>query len=415
VNQVNQVNQLKSYKLTYRSEIDGLRALAVLSVVVFHFFPSWLAKGYLGVDVFFVISGFLITRQLISFKKDSTKETLLAFYKRRIARLFPALFLSLSLTYVFVSFFFLPSDISNFENSLVSAYTFWSNIYFWRDGGYFGGNDQLKPLLHIWSLSVEEQFYLFSPLTILLLLKINTRFKRSLLFGVFGIVVLSFLLWVYLNYIGGENPAFFLLPTRVWQFGLGGLIAIGYDESANKIEGKKFRNLLFFVFLLLILIGIFFNFDSKIQTILVSVGAVGFIKFADNNSSILAKFFRAKFAIFFGKISYSLYLYHWPIAVGLTYYFIDGVPLNYSLLGVFASIVLGWLSFSLIENRFRYSRDFSFTLSFLLSCIAISFLLFFVNLKNEKTSLASVIGEASGTKHHCVAWEFPRTNVCSDI
>lgn len=401
MNQVDQMNQLKSNKLTYRSEIDGLRALAVLCVVVFHFFPSWLGNGYLGVDIFFVISGFLITIQLISFEGTSIKETLFAFYKKRIARLFPALFLTLLLTYIFVSFFFLPKDIDNFENSLVSAYTFWSNIYFWRDGGYFGGNDQLKPLLHIWSLSVEEQFYLFSPLTILFLLKLNTSFKKSLFFGVLGIVMISFLLWFYLNYIGGENPAFFLLPTRIWQFGLGALIAIGYDGSANEIEGESFKKLFLSFSLLLIVIGIFSNIGSEIQTIFVSLGAAGFIRFADNNSSILVKAFKAKLAIFFGRISYSLYLYHWPIAVGLTYYFIDQIPLIYSLLGVFASVVLGWLSFSLIENRFRYSYSFSVTLSFLLSCIAISVLLFFVNLKNENSSLASMIGEASGTHYRC--------------
>jgi peptidoglycan/LPS O-acetylase OafA/YrhL len=395
------MNQLKPYKLTYRSEIDGLRALAVLSVVFFHFFPIWLGSGYLGVDIFFVISGFLITSQLISFEGASIKETLLAFYKRRIARLFPALFLSLLLTYLAVNFFFLPNDIANFENSLVSAYTFWSNIYFWRDGGYFGGNDQLKPLLHIWSLSVEEQFYLFSPLTILLLLKLNTKIKKSLLVGVFGIVVVSFFLWKYLNYIGGQNPAFFLLPTRIWQFGLGALIAISYDGSANKIEGENFRKLVLSFFLLLILIGIFSNVVSEMQTILVSVGAVGFINFAANNSSVIATVFRTKLAIFFGRISYSLYLYHWPIAVGLNYYFIDHVPLAYSLLGVSASIILGWLSYSLIENRFRYSDNFSATLSFLFFCIAISFLLFFVNFKNENSSLASVIGHASGTHYRC--------------
>ena len=400
-NQVNQVNQITPYKLKYISEIDGLRALAVLSVVFFHFFPGWLSGGYLGVDVFFVISGFLITSQLISFESDSIKETLLAFYKRRIARLFPALFLSLSLTYLAVSFFFLPNDIANFENSLVSVYTFWSNIYFWRDGGYFGGNDQLKPLLHIWSLSVEEQFYLFSPLSILLLLKLNARIEKSLVFGVFGIVVVSFILWKYINYIGGQNAAFFLLPTRVWQFGLGALIAVSYDGSANKIEGRNFRQLLLSIFLLLILIGMFSKIGSDIQTILVSVGAVGFINFASNNTSVIAIIFRSKWAVFFGRISYSLYLYHWPIAVGLNYYFIDQIPFIYSLVGVLASVILGWLSYSLIENRFRQSNNFSATLSFLFFCIVVSFVIFFANFKNEKSSLASLIGHASGTNYRC--------------
>ncbi|MDC3402009.1 acyltransferase [Alphaproteobacteria bacterium] len=401
MNQVNQVNQFKADKLTYISEIDGLRALAVFSVVLFHFFPSWLDGGYLGVDIFFVISGFLITRQLISFESTSIKEALLVFYKRRIARLFPALFLFLLLTYVVVKFFLLSTDIAKFESSLISAYSFWSNIYFWRDGGYFGGNEQLKPLLHIWSLSVEEQFYLLSPLIILLLTKLNAKIKKSLLIGVFGVVLASFFLWHYLHFIGGSNPAFFLLPTRVWQFGLGALIAIKYAGYVTKFEDGTFRKVFLSISLLLIIVGILSSFDSQVQTILVSVGTAGFINFVANNSFFIAKVFRTKSAVFFGKISYSLYLYHWPIAVGLNYYFIEHVPLAYSLLGITASIVFGWLSFSLIENRFRYSRKFSSTLLFLLFCITASLLLYFVNFKNDKTSLSNVIGNASGTNYRC--------------
>ena len=398
---MNQLHEVNSSKLSYRAEIDGLRALAVLSVIVYHFFPKWLGSGYLGVDIFFVISGFLITSQLISFENISIKETLKSFYKRRITRLFPALFLFLLLTYFFVSFFFISTDVSRFEDSLISAYTFWANINFWRDGGYFGGNDQLKPLIHIWSLSVEEQFYLFSPLTVLLLLKLNTKLKNSVFFGVLSIVVLSFFLWRHMNSIGGQNPAFFLLPTRVWQFGLGALLAASYSRSVYVEEHTNRKSMFLSFFLILILVGIFLNVGSEIQTILVTVGAVGFIKFSHNNRSFIALFFRTKVALFLGKISYSLYLYHWPIAVGLTYYFIDQVPPLYSLLGVFASVILGCLSYSLIENRFRYAFSFKATLSFLFFCVAISGLLFIFNSKNETSSLADTIGQASGTHYRC--------------
>lgn len=395
------VNRLKSSKLTYITEIDGLRALAIIFVVLFHFFPFWLNSGYLGVDIFFVISGFLITSQLINFERSTIQKTLLVFYKRRIARLFPALFLSLLLTYFAVTIFFLPNDIVKFDNALISAYTFWSNIYFWRDGGYFGGNDQLKPLLHIWSLSVEEQFYLLSPLTILLLKKLNTKINKSLIVGMYVIVMISFFLWKYLNAIGGQNPAFFLLPTRIWQFGLGALISISDVGFVKKIQNTNFSNLFAAFSLLLILIGIFLNVNLEMKTILVSIGTVGFIMFAANNNSVIFSVFRSRWAVFFGKISYSLYLYHWPIAVGLNYYFIDHVPMIYSLLGISASVVLGWLSFSWIENRFRYAPNFLSTVLFLIFCITISFLLSFVNLKKDKKSLASVIGQASGTHYRC--------------
>ena len=400
---MHRLNQSKNYQLKYISEIDGLRALAVLSVVLFHFFPNFLSNGYLGVDVFFVISGFLITSQLISFESNSIKSILLVFYTRRIARLFPALFLMLLLTYFCVSFFFLPNDIVNFENSLVSAYTFWSNIYFWRDGGYFGGDDQLKPLLHIWSLSVEEQFYLISPVTILLMVKLNVRFKNVLIVGVFAIVVFSFIFWKYLNYIGGQNPAFFLLPTRVWQFGLGALVAISYHSGGpdKKFVGENFRHLLLPIFLLLILIALFSQSSSDIHTILISVGALGFINFAANNSSIIATFFRSNLAVFIGKISYSLYLYHWPIAVSLNYYFIERVPLGYSLVGVLFSVILGWLSYSFIENRFRHNNNFLSTIAFLFFCIITSLLLFFVNFKDEKSSFSNILDHASGANYRC--------------
>ena len=130
---------MNSYKPAYRGEIDGLRAFAVITVVIFHFFPDLLKSGYLGVDIFFVISGFLITKQLMGFKQKEIKIILATFYKKRIKRLFPALFLFLTLTHLCVSFFFISADSKAFENSLFASYTFWANFFFWRDGGYFGG------------------------------------------------------------------------------------------------------------------------------------------------------------------------------------------------------------------------------------------------------------------------------------
>jgi len=395
------MNIVKYPRIPYRSEIDGLRALAILTVVVFHFFPNWLASGYLGVDIFFVISGFLITNQLIRIEHNSIKETLIYFYKRRIKRLFPALFLFLTLLYFFVSFFFITVDISHFEKSLIPAYTFWANIFFWRDGGYFGGNDKLKPLLHIWSLSVEEQFYLISPLTLFLLFKLNNKIKNAVMFGVFGIVVISFVIWLYLNSIGGQNPAFFLLPSRVWQFGSGALLALVNCMGIYQALNKSLKDIFFLMGLALILVGIFADISPQIKTVLVTFGATSFIAFYQYNNSLFSLCFRTKLAVFFGKISYSLYLYHWPISVGLTYYFIDSVPYIYSLLGMLASVFLGWFSYLLIENKFRYAFSFKATILFLFFCIGTSSLLFVQNSKNEMTSLADTIGISSRTHFRC--------------
>jgi peptidoglycan/LPS O-acetylase OafA/YrhL len=203
-------------KLKYQKEIDGLRALAVLSIILFHFFKNLMPNGYLGVDIFFIISGYLITSQFISLKNYKTKKMLITFYSRRIKRLFPAFFIFLTITTLVLVNIFLNSDIEKFSKSLLAAKTFWANIYFWRDGGYFGGNDQLKPLLHIWSLSVEEQFYLFFPTFILICLWLKRNYKIPIITNLLLLIILSFTLWIYLNLIDGQNPAFFLLPTRAW-------------------------------------------------------------------------------------------------------------------------------------------------------------------------------------------------------
>jgi peptidoglycan/LPS O-acetylase OafA/YrhL len=202
--------------------------------------------GYLGVDIFFVISGYLITTHLLSMRSNNTAFILSNFYSRRIKRLFPALFIFFSITTVFVVSIFIRSDIKNFLNSLIAAKTFWSNIYFWRDGGngYFGINNQILPLLHTWSLSVEEQFYIFHPLFILFTFWMNLKMRISIRFLIFLLTIISFIFWVYLYEHDGANPAFFLLPARIWQFGLGGLLSIYlFSESNLKINFLYFKSL----------------------------------------------------------------------------------------------------------------------------------------------------------------------------
>ena len=211
--------------MIYRKEIDGLRALAVSSVVIYHFFPNILPNGYLGVDIFFIISGYLITQSILR-NKGSLTYTLKHFYERRFKRLFPALFVFLTLTALGLIFILINSDYENFISSLFAAKTFWANIYFWRDGGYFGGNDQLKPLLHTWSLSVEEQFYIFYPSFLIFSFWARKKIGLPIIVFVGFLTILSFVIWIFLNKIGGETPAFFLLPTRIWQFGLGSFFAI---------------------------------------------------------------------------------------------------------------------------------------------------------------------------------------------
>ena len=220
--------------MNYRPEIDGLRALAVGVILIFHFFPEYLRLGFLGVDIFFVISGYLISCQILQ-KKQEGSFSFADFYARRIKRILPASFVLVALVTLAASQILLQTDFDRYYPSAIASMTFWANIFFWRDGGYFGGNDELKPLLHMWSLSVEEQFYLFLPMA--LLATITVFGSSRLRFAIVAAASLSSLgLLVYMTGIGGANPAFFLLPTRIWQFGLGCLVAIASVDGFSRFR-----------------------------------------------------------------------------------------------------------------------------------------------------------------------------------
>ena len=204
----------------YRVEIDGLRAIAVCFVILFHFFPNLFPIGYLGVDLFFVISGYVITTQLQAKMRDSSF-SFANFYTRRIKRILPLTFLVLAVTVSFGSVILLKADFARLIDSAFATATFWANIFFWRDGGYFGDADKLKPLLHMWSLAVEEQFYIVFPAIFWFLIACLKMRPVPLVVSVMVLALLSLGGYLGLNYIGGGSPAFFMMPTRAWQFGFG--------------------------------------------------------------------------------------------------------------------------------------------------------------------------------------------------
>jgi len=362
--------------------------------------------GYLGVDIFFVISGYLITSHLLSMRGNSISFILNNFYTRRVKRLFPALFVFFFVTTIFVVSIFIRNDIKNFLNSLIAAKTFWSNIYFWRDGGngYFGINNQIKPLLHTWSLSVEEQFYLFYPIFILFSFWINSKIKISIKFLIFLLTITSFYFYFYLSRHDGENPAFFLFPTRVWQFGLGGLLSIFVFSNTN-FEIKNFLKKIFFLFSVLILFaGLFLPIDTHVQRIFVSIGTVFFIMAsAEISQNIFLSIFRSKIAVWIGKISYSVYLYHWIIAVFMNYYYVAPLPLWTSLFGIFLSFLMGFLSFKYIETPFRKKLNLKCTLTLVLVCSILSLGIIAITLArttNQK-DIASNWASSSATNYRC--------------
>ncbi len=338
-------------KNSYRDEIDVFRSIAVIAVIIFHYFPNLLPGGYLGVDLFFVISGYVISLQIYEYYLNKNFK-FKNFYYRRIKRIFPATFFLL-LVCSLISYYLLTlSDLISFAKSVFFSISFTSNIYFWLTGGYFFPNDELKPLLHLWSLSVEEQFYIFFPFLFIILLKFIKN-KKLFFIIIFFICLLSFYLNSFVIKIGGSNPAFFLLPTRIWNFCFG-VLAMFYFVNFNKRKHRNFE-LIFFSVLLLIEFFIEITFLPNGTILILSSAYLLSKKFEGN--SVLSKIYFNKFLKKIGLISFSLYLWHWPLLVYFKYYYIDGVPILIKFLSILLMILFAIVSYIFIEKKFRY--DFS--------------------------------------------------------
>ena len=215
--------------MRYRAEIDGLRAIAVIPVILFHAKFKLFSGGFVGVDVFFVISGYLITTLILS-ELEEDKFSILKFYERRARRILPALFFLMAACVPFAYLWLPRQDLMNFSESIVAVSFFASNILFWLTSGYFDIATELKPLIHTWSLAVEEQYYVFFPL----LLLVSWRFgKRSIAYLMSGIALASIALAYY---TGTRHPSagFYLLPTRAWELFIGAFIAFYYTNHNIK-------------------------------------------------------------------------------------------------------------------------------------------------------------------------------------
>lgn len=346
--------------MKYRKEIDGLRALAVIPVIFFHAGFKYFDGGFIGVDIFFVISGYLITSILI---QDISKNnfSLINFYDRRIRRILPALFFVTLLSIPFAFLLMLPTEMLSFSKSLISSILFLSNFFFWRERGYFGTAVEEKPLIHTWSLSIEEQYYLLFPI----LLYYFWRFGRTKLFW---IIILISLISFFLSEWGSKNKPmanFYLTPTRAWEILVGSLTAIYL--SNKKISSN---NLLSLIGIFLIVFSIFF-YDTKTPfpshyTLLPIVGVVLLIIYA-NEKTLIAKFLGNKILVKIGLISYSLYLIHQPI---FAYFRISPLykpEMIFYFPLIFISILLAVFSWKYIEQPFRdkkkIKRNYVFKLS----------------------------------------------------
>tara|TARA_B100001093_G_scaffold30378_1_gene26338 strand:- start:987 stop:2903 length:1917 start_codon:yes stop_codon:yes gene_type:complete len=365
----------------YRPEIDGLRAIAVLSVLIYHAdFKikiaektfNFLPGGYLGVDIFYVISGYLITFLIF----DQTKKKLFnfkQFYERRARRLLPMLFLVIFTSLVAGWILMMPQQLKDLSGSALSSLIFLSNFWFLITDNYFADTSSLKPLLHTWSLSIEEQFYIFFPIIFYLLYKKKSKNIKL----IFSILIIFSLLLASLSSKYYPNINFYILPTRIWELLIGSFLA--YYHISNKIFKKiKFQDYLTFIGMALILVP-FFLFNDKTPhpsflTIFTILGCA-FIIINHNSENIIKKILSSKIFVGVGLISYSLYLWHFPI---FAFKKIKSKNLSEfdKLEGIILAIILSVFSYFLIEKPFRNKKWISKKkfLIFILSFFVILFI-----------------------------------------
>lgn len=338
--------------LAYRRDIDGLRAIAVLAVVLFHFGVPGVTGGFVGVDVFFVISGFLIT-SIIWRERQAGRFSFVEFWARRARRILPALFVMMAATLVVGWFLLAPKDHEALGRSAHYQATFSSNLLFARQHGYFDAASDIKPLLHTWSLAVEEQFYIVFPLLLTLL---SSRLKHWRL-ALLGVLLVSFGMSVW-AVTHQPQKAFYLLHLRAWELLAGAMLAVmplrDWRAPPALAQGVSL------VSLALILIAVF-GFDRHTPfpgaaALLPVLGVVGLIWANGQQHTWVGRLLSSRVMVGVGLISYSWYLWHWPVFVYANYAAVDGLS-PFELAGLMlVSLVLGYLSWRFVEAPFREKR-----------------------------------------------------------
>ena len=358
--------------LDYRKDIDGLRGLSVISVLLYHADFSFkfydlnfqiFSGGFLGVDIFFVISGFLISKILIE-QLDQKKLSYKNFYERRLRRIIPALFFVIILCFPLGWIYMSPEQLSDFSFSTLYMIFFQSNLWFYFKGSYLEFESSLRPILHTWSLSVEEQFYIFFPFLLVLLYQ-----KKKIINYLFFLITISFIFSVFLSYRSPEFTFYFIF-SRVWELGLGSLTYIFYKNQKLDLKNNN-QYLVLTAFFLLIYSIIFFDDQIKHPSLLTLIPVIStccLIKYYDN-SLLVYKFLQNRLLIYTGLISYSLYLWHFPL---LSFYKIKSFTIsNVDKIEVLiVCLILSIITYYLIEKPFRNFNSIktkNFFISFFLS------------------------------------------------
>ena len=339
----------------YRPEIDGLRAIALIPVVLFHAGFEWFSGGYVGVDVFFVISGYLITSIILQ-EKEVGNFSFTYFYERRTRRILPALFFIMLLCIPFAWILLLPHELIDFGKSLMATSLFSSNILFWLESDYFAADAELIPLIHTWSLAIEEQFYLFFPLIMIFFWVIG---KRHLFWILSIIAIVSFTLteWGWRHF---PEANFYLIPSRAWELMIGALIALYLSQ--NKQAQGTIGELGSILGLSLILLAVFFLDKThpfpSIYALSPVIGTALVILFT-HRETLVYRLLSGKVLIFIGLISYSAYLWHQPLFVFSRLFLIEEPkPWLMGLLSIL-TLVLAYFSWRFIEAPFRDNRRFT--------------------------------------------------------
>ena len=368
------MNKKNLYRPKYQSHIDGLRAIAVLSVVLFHIFPRLIPGGFIGVDIFFVISGYLITKIIYESLNQDTF-SFFEFYLSRIKRIFPALLTVIISCFVLGWFIMLPHEFKQLGTHITGGVTFTSNLLLWRDSGYFDNVSETKPLQHLWSLGIEGQFYILWPIMLWFAWKLNFNILKITIIA----TVISFILNVKgINY--DRVSTFYSTQTRIWELLSGSLLVwlnrkniltdiqlkiyFWFSRHCLYIKKENVGWLLTNALSILGLILLYFGFYLITKDLsfpgmwaVIPVLGAALIILSNPKAWINSKILSNKIVVWFGLISFPLYLWHWPLLTFIKIIEGDILNRNIRIVALGIAIFLAWLTYKLVEFPMRFGKQ----------------------------------------------------------